>query len=587
MFISISRPLIRATACTALCVSCLPPAMASELFLPYVTHATGSWPEAVAIGDVNGDGLNDVVMTTSYYFDPDNDYKLFVFLQGANGQLQAPVKYTTQGSYGYRPLSVDVGDVNGDGKNDVVVGHSRAKIEVFLQSSGGVLASSAAIATENSSVVKIGDVNNDGRLDVVGVGHGTSTASVLYQAADGSLSAQVSFSAPHGGYDDLEIADVDDDAKNDVIIMSGQGYAYDNLAILTQNTAGGFNPASYYDLGLDVNSNGVGVGDLNGDGLNDVVVSYGGNSPSSKIGVFHQDAAVLAPAANHNSYDLPGAVEVGDVSDDGLKDVVVLHSGWNALGVYTQTTGGTLAAETLHAIPYTSTYNVQSMKLGDINNDGQSDVVIADVNQGLIVLEHQPATEPNNPPIANAGPDQLQQLGTTPLSVVLDGGLSSDPDNDPITYHWTLATPTGSSTLLDNPNIVNPVFTANVAGTYTASLQVSDGQALSAIDSVTIAVLPPNQMPVANAGTDSTVFQGSTVNLNGMQSYDPDGSISLWSWRQLSGPSVIINNSSSATASFVAPKIKGQRSMTLTFELTVTDTAGATATDQVKVTAVR
>lgn len=52
----------------------------APLFEPYSAISTGSWPEAVAIGDVNGDGLNDVVMVTSSYFNPDSDYKLFVFL---------------------------------------------------------------------------------------------------------------------------------------------------------------------------------------------------------------------------------------------------------------------------------------------------------------------------------------------------------------------------------------------------------------------------------------------------------------------------------------------------------------------------
>ncbi|MDW7646494.1 MAG: hypothetical protein SCI25_15830 [Desulfuromonadales bacterium] len=50
----------------------------------------GSDPEAVAIGDVNGDGLNDVVMTTGFYSDPDNDYKLFVFPQNGEGSLGTP-----------------------------------------------------------------------------------------------------------------------------------------------------------------------------------------------------------------------------------------------------------------------------------------------------------------------------------------------------------------------------------------------------------------------------------------------------------------------------------------------------------------
>ena len=62
----------------------------SGLFKSYEAYPTGSWPEAVAIGDVNGDGRNDVVLVTSFYFDAEHDYKLFVFLQDASGVLAAP-----------------------------------------------------------------------------------------------------------------------------------------------------------------------------------------------------------------------------------------------------------------------------------------------------------------------------------------------------------------------------------------------------------------------------------------------------------------------------------------------------------------
>jgi hypothetical protein len=68
---------------------------ASGLFAPYQAYPVGSWPEAVAIGDVTGDGRNDVVMTTSFYFDEPNDYRLWVFAQTADGNLAAPVSYPT------------------------------------------------------------------------------------------------------------------------------------------------------------------------------------------------------------------------------------------------------------------------------------------------------------------------------------------------------------------------------------------------------------------------------------------------------------------------------------------------------------
>ena len=84
----------------------------SHLFLPVQDFPVGSFPEAVAIGDMNHDGRNDVVLLTSFYFDPVNDYHLFVFLQNELGGLDAPVSYPTQGTNIYRPVSLALGDVN-------------------------------------------------------------------------------------------------------------------------------------------------------------------------------------------------------------------------------------------------------------------------------------------------------------------------------------------------------------------------------------------------------------------------------------------------------------------------------------------
>ncbi|HEX2773485.1 MAG TPA: S8 family peptidase, partial [Micromonosporaceae bacterium] len=71
----------------------------AALFNPAVSTAVGSWPETVAVGDVTGDGRDDVLLATSFYFDDINDYKLFVFPQNTDGTLAAPVRYATRLQY--------------------------------------------------------------------------------------------------------------------------------------------------------------------------------------------------------------------------------------------------------------------------------------------------------------------------------------------------------------------------------------------------------------------------------------------------------------------------------------------------------
>jgi chitinase len=101
-------------------------------------------------------------------------------------------------------------------------------------------------------------------------------------------------------------------------------------------------------------------------------------------------------------------------------------------------------------------------------------------------------------------------------------------------------------------------------------------------------VITPNQPPVANAGSDQTVVQGSVVTLDGRTSTDPNNAIVDYRWRQLSGPAVTLQASANpGVVSFTAQRLRGLQSADLVFELVVTDATGDSATDQVVVHVVK
>jgi hypothetical protein len=96
-----------------------------------------------------------------------------------------------------------------------------------------------------------------------------------------------------------------------------------------------------------------------------------------------------------------------------------------------------------------------------------------------------------------------------------------------------------------------------------------------------------NIAPVADAGPSQSVSPRARVTLDGSGSYDPDGSIEQYAWQQISGLAVMLRNANTVSPVFRAPRVKRNQIITLVFELTVTDDAGATGTSQVTVTVLR
>jgi phosphatidylserine/phosphatidylglycerophosphate/cardiolipin synthase-like enzyme len=111
---------------------------------------------------------------------------------------------------------------------------------------------------------------------------------------------------------------------------------------------------------------------------------------------------------------------------------------------------------------------------------------------------------------------------------------------------------------------------------------VDDGNHETDTDTVVITVrnVVENQPPVADAGTSQRVGEGDDVTLSGLASFDPDGDLLTYSWNQTAGPSVELNNASSANPTFSAPQVSDEE--TLTFLLKVSD-GNSSSTDNVNV----
>ena len=189
-----------------------------------------------------------------------------------------------------------------------------------------------------------------------------------------------------------------------------------------------------------------------------------------------------------------------------------------------------------------------------------------------VIVFGDPEQVQNQPPVANASQDQnlTDADGSGAENATLNGSLSYDPDGNIAAYEWKEGTNILGTTV---------VLTTSVnVGLHNIQLTVTDNSGLNASDNVTVQVNPkPNEPPVANASQDQnlTDADGSgaeNATLNGSLSYDPDGNIAAYEWKE---DSTLLSNLVAFTYNFSV----GNHNLILT----VTDNDGLTGTDNVTV----
>ncbi len=178
----------------------------------------------------------------------------------------------------------------------------------------------------------------------------------------------------------------------------------------------------------------------------------------------------------------------------------------------------------------------------------------------------------NQPPIANAGPNQSISIS----SVSLNGSSSTDPDGTITTYAWTTVPGGPNTPTIVSPSTANTSVTGLIPGTYTFNLTVTDDDGATASDQVQITV-QPNQPPVANAGPNQVISVGGT-SVNGSASTDDVG-VTSFLWSQQSGPNVAVINNPTSSSTTIGNLIIG----TYVFRLTVGDASGLTGFDDVQI----
>jgi methionine-rich copper-binding protein CopC len=381
----------------------IPPA--GGMFMLGATHPTGNSPISVTVGDFNGDGNPDLAVANYY------SHNVAVLLGNGAGGFAAP---TTFASGGYSPRSVTVGDFNGDGKPDLaIVNSSSYNVAVLLGNGAGGFAAPTTFAGGDSPCsVTIGDFNGDGKPDLAVANYYNNNVAVLLGNGAGGFAAPTTFASGGTNPSSVTVGDFNGDGKPDLAVANASS---NNVAVLLGNGAGGFAAPTTFASG-GTNPSSVTVGDFNGDGKPDLAVA---NASSHNVAVLLGNGAggFAAPTTFAGGY-APYSVTVGDFNGDGKPDLAVANH-YNVAVLLGNGVGGFAAPATFASAGDSPI----SVTVGDFNGDGKPDLAVANYSS------HNVAVLLGNGAGGFAAPTTFASGGFIPYSVTV-GDFNGDGKPD-------------------------------------------------------------------------------------------------------------------------------------------------------------
>ena len=371
-----------------------------------ICYSCGVTPTEISNGlvaaDFTGAGFPDIVALRSI-LPPQapNSSNLKTYLATAAGVYAAP---TLTGD-GNNPLYLASADINGDGFMDVVsASYDDGALAVFFndKASPGTFNTPLVLTSPGASQVAIADMNGDGMPDLISADFNVS---LFIQTSPGTFAAPIPLYS--GGANWVAVGDLNGDGAPDVALTDAVGVkvlmhtgAASATTYATPVTV--FTPTTNYNVqGVSI----IAIADVNGDGLNDLVITdpgpTGGTAPTVNV--------LLQDASNHGSFlapvsypiaaqDLPQSIVLKDLQGSGKLDIVIGGQQTVTVLLHDPANPGKFLAASIYPAA-----GANEIAVADINGDGKPDIVVSNgvTNpiQGGVVTTHpgvllQSATAP-------------------------------------------------------------------------------------------------------------------------------------------------------------------------------------------------
>jgi hypothetical protein len=368
---------------------------ASDTLLTVAAPVGGSCA-AITVQDTSGCGL---MASAPQAFNP--AYNNSPYATGLN--VASPVTL----SAGSQPRETATGDIDGDGKPDLIVANSASNtISVFrnIASSGAITAGSFAgaitFATGSQPTgVAIGDLDGDGKFDIAVTQSGANSIALFKNlSASGSISlagrVDYSLASGPGG---LDISDLDLDGKPDIVIATGT-----TVTLLKNYSARGVvNTSSFGVAGTLAAGSGtafVRCADIDQDGKPEIIAT---SSVSNLFSIYKNNATpgtlssgAFAAAVNFSTGTNPMGLVCGDFDGDGKIDLAIANYAVNNLSIYRNISSpGSITTGSLASVAiFTTGVAPQTIAIGDMDGDGKPDIITANSGGGTISIHRNTST---------------------------------------------------------------------------------------------------------------------------------------------------------------------------------------------------